>query len=160
MDKKCVKQDDSYKFQEYIDFIINKSVLGSYEYIKRDIIMFFPLQLISKGNNDIGEKWFYSYHTEYDYGYDGTKKSKKLQIFIENKQYMSENILDNRNISSECVVCYDNTTSSIICCNQHLCKKCLQNLCKMECPMCRKTIDYWSKKITIPHKIIFMLWGL
>jgi hypothetical protein len=81
----------------------------------------------------------------------------KLYISIKNSIIPSNMALKYSGIPQECIVCYNNCYTKIGCCDQPLCKQCLNQLQHLSCPMCRAEIEYLETEYIIPIKAMKLL---
>ena len=93
--------------------------------------------------------WYFKYRTSFS-------ENNIMNLVIEIR-YALDNLIYDRNDGAshdECVVCTDKTTDLIVCCNQPVCKECLQTMQKRDpdnflCPLCRKDLNTFTKNYTL-----------
>lgn len=144
----CMQKRKETKKKSSMDDVINYACKSSYYMLMAGIYGMC---------NDFIEYdgWYFKYRTSFSENYN-------MNLVIEIK-YTIDNLICDRNdvtagddetAGDDCVVCTDKTTDLIVCCNQPVCKECLQTMQKRDpdnflCPMCRKDLNTFTKNYTL-----------
>lgn len=134
----CMRKRKITKEQCSIDDVITYACKTSYNMLMADVYGMCNDFIEYKG-------WYLKYRTSFSENYI-------MNLVIEIRYTLDNLICDRTDDTShdECVVCTDKTRDLIVCCNQPICKKCLQNIKKHQpnnflCPMCRKDLNTLTK---------------
>jgi hypothetical protein len=134
----CIRKRKITKEKGSIADVINYACKTSYNMLMADVYGMCNDFIECKG-------WYFKYRTSFSENYI-------MNLVIEIR-YTLDNLICDRNDGAshdECVVCTDKTTDLIVCCNQAICKNCLQTIKKHQpdkflCPMCRKDLNTLTK---------------
>ena len=122
------------------DNIIKRCIESIMPYAERRMTVFFQYK-------DLNDTLSYQAHTE----------KTTLHINVKDKTIPSNLVFRYTVVNSDCIVCYEECNTKIRCCDQYLCKECLNKLHKLSCPMCRADIEPYETNYRIPLKIMKML---
>ena len=138
----CMRKRNLAKEKGSIDDVITYASTTSYPILMADVYGMCNDFIEYKG-------WYFKYRTSFS-------ENNIMNLVIEIRYALDNLIYDRYDGAShdECVVCTDKTTDLIVCCNQPICKNCLQTIKKHQpdkflCPMCRKDLNTFTKTYTL-----------
>ena len=150
----CMQKRKETKKKASIDDVINYVCNTSYHMLMADVYGMCNDFIEYKG-------WYFKYRTSYSENYI-MNLVVEIKYTLEQLTYNknddtfgdADNSGDDDTSEDDCVVCTDKTTDIIVCCNQPVCKECLQTMQKRDpdnflCPMCRKDLNTFTKKYTL-----------
>jgi hypothetical protein len=134
----CIRKRNIVKEKASIDDVINYACKTSYNMLMADVYGMCNDFIEYKG-------CYFKYRTSFSDNYI-------MNLVIEIRYTLDNLICNSTDETShdECVVCTNKTTDLIVCCNQPICKNCLQTIQKHQpdkflCPMCRKDLNTFTK---------------